>query len=231
MDQRHLCAEQGNILFYILLGIVLLGALTVAVRNSGDGLDNIDREDMILKSTQVQRYARDLSLAVSGLIRDGISETDIRFAHPDAATEYGTITTDPENQVFASEGGKVSYTTPPNGVNDGSLWEFFGTSDIPQIGSDRAELIAVLPNVTEAFCYAMNSQLGFAQGTLPTDDATGTTPDCVMGASTDRFTGSFLDSTPNTLDETTFSRLPALQACVYCASDSTYNYYYVLLAR
>jgi hypothetical protein len=73
--------------------------------------------------------------------------------------------------------------------------------------------------------------MGFASGTQPTDSATGTTPDCVMGSPTDRFTGAFQDSSPNVMDATSFSRKPALQACVECTSDGSYNYFYVLLAR
>lgn len=230
MNAQH-TKQKGSILLYILLGIVLLGALTVALRNTESGIDNIDKEDMILKAGQVQRYAVNLSSAINLLLGNGLSEADIRFAHPDAASEYGLITSIPTRQVFSPSGGKASYAVPPDGVNDGSLWEFFGTTNIPQIGSDKAELIAVLPNVTEGFCATVNAQLGFTSGTQPTDSATGTTPDCVMGAAAQRFTGTFSDTTPNILDDGTFSRLPSLQACVYCAADSTYNYYYVLLAR
>lgn len=223
--------QNGSIIFYVLLGIALLGALTVALRNSGSGMDNIDREDLVLKANQVQKYGHELTIAVNALLENGVSEAEIRFAYPSAATEYGTITTNPTHQVFGKTGGKADYRTPPSGVNDGSAWEFFATTDIPQIGSDKAELIAVLPNVTQGFCSVINTQLGFTNGTQPTDNATGTTPDCVMGAAAQRFTGTYSDTTPNILDDTTFSRLPSLQACVYCASDSAYHYYYVLLAR
>jgi hypothetical protein len=223
--------EAGNILLYVLLGILLLGGLTVALRNTGNFQDNIDTEDLVLKGTQVQRYGAELESAVRSLIQRGVSESDIRFAHPDAASAtYGTITTTPENQVFASEGGLAKYRDPPAGVNDGSKWEFFGTTDVPQVGSDDPELVAVLPNVTEAFCASINAQLGFAAGTQPTDHSGGGSPDCIMGADGDRFTGTF-DSSPNTMDDTTFSRLPATQGCVQCATDNSYNYFYVLLAR
>jgi hypothetical protein len=222
--------EAGNILLYVLIGIVLLGALTVAVRNTGGFQDNIDKESLSLKAGQVERYGAELESAVRAVLQRGISEADIRFAHPDASATYGTITTDPENQVFSAQGGMAKYREPPSGVNDGSKWEFFGATDVPQVGSDKAELMAVLPNVTAAFCEVINKQLGFAAGTQPTDHSGGGTPDCVMGANGDRFTGTF-DTSPNTMDDTTFSRLPALQACVQCATDSSYNYYYVLLAR
>ena len=223
----------GGILLYVLLGIVLLGTLTIAIRNtSSGGSESIDTEDMVLKGAQVQRYADELAAAVTTLINNGISEADIRFAHDDAAIDYGDIDVDPEHQVFGKQGAKATYKAPPPGVNDGSAWEFFGTTRIPQIGSERAELIAVLPNVTEAFCRTIDRQLGFDLTTsLPTDGSNGSTPDCVMGGSSDRFDGSFNDTSPNLLDESTFSRLPVLQGCVHCASGDTYNYFYVLLSR
>lgn len=225
-------AECGSILVYILIGIVLLGVLTLALRNTGvGGVSDIDKEQLILKSGQVQKYGSDLAAVVAQLVTDGVSEEDIRFAHDDAATEYGNISVNPVNQVFGKDGGKAAYKLPPEGINDGSQWEFFGSSRIVQVGSDRSELIAVLPNVTENFCKTMNAQLGFDPAQQPTDNSTGSSPDCVMGTSSDRFTGTFSDTTPNILDGSTFSKLPALHACVYCASDSTYNYYYVLLAR
>lgn len=228
----HTTTEAGSILLYILLGIVLLGGLTVALRNTtGAGSSDIDKEDMILKAGQIQRYGNELASSVATLLSNGLGEAEIRFAHDDAPTEYGDITTDPTHQVFGKTGGKANYRAPPEGVNDGSPWEFFGTTRVVQVGSERAELIAVLPNVTETFCKAVDDLLGFKGLTLPTDSSTGSSPDCVMGSSTNRFTGTFSDVSPNLLDETTFSRLPAQQACVLCAADNTYHYYYVLLSR
>lgn len=223
-------SERGNILFYVLIGIFLVGLLTVALRNTGGYKENIDSEDMVLKASSIQRYGDELARAVNILMDKKVSEADIRFAHPDAASDYGTITTNPQNQVFSVDGGQATYKPAPVGINDGSKWEFFATSKIPQVGSDRAELIAVLPHVTQGFCATINKQLGFTSGTQPTDDASGS-PACIMGSSSNRFTGSFNDSSPNPLDDTSFSKLPAYQACVYCASNSTYNYYYVLMSR
>ncbi|MCB1558168.1 MAG: hypothetical protein KDJ50_04525 [Alphaproteobacteria bacterium] len=219
----------GNIIFYVLIGIFLVGLLTAAIRNVGGGIDNIDKEDLLLKAGQVQRHAAEMARGVSILMDNKVSEADLRFAHPDAPSEYGVITTNPENQVFGLEGGRATYRTPPSGVNDGSGWEVFGFSQIPQVGSDKADLIAVLPNVSQQFCEIINAQLGFDAGTQPQDDAAGS-PSCVAGGLTERFDGTFDDASPNPLDDTTFSKLPAYQACVECLPTS-YNYYYVLLAR
>lgn len=226
--------QNGNVIFYVLLGIVLVGLLTVAIRNGGNaGKEDITGEDMVLKAGEVQRHGAEVARAVTYILQDGASEADIRFAPPDDnSTQYGDITTTPTKQVFSTSGGRATYRSPPENVqNSAANWEFFATTAIPQIGSDKPELVAVLPDVTEAFCKVINSQLGFDQTTQPTDNVNGTTPDCVMGAVTDRFIGTYADSGPNGMDDTTFSRLPSAQACVYCASNSTYNYYYVLMSR
>jgi len=223
--------QSGNILVYVLIGIVLIGLLTAAIRNVGGYKDNIDAEDLLIKAGQVQRYGAELAKGVTIILKKNVSEADLRFAPPDDnTTQYGDIAVTPENQVFSPDGGRATYKAPPDGVNDGSPWEFFATSQIPQVGSDKAELIAVLPNVTSAFCETMNSQLGFASGTIPIDDPAGAPP-CVKGPALNRFDGSFNDASPNTLDDTTFSKLPAYQACVVCRSDGSYNYFYVLMAR
>lgn len=224
--------QSGNVLFYVLIGIVLISALTVALR-MGDSITDLDRENFGLKATQLARQAASIQGAVQEMVtRRGVSESDLRFAHPLAGTEYGTITTNPQNQVFGTSGGNVEYPKPPAGVNDGSKWEFYGTTAMPQVGSDLPELIAVLPNVSLEFCQAVNLQLGFAAGTMPDDPSTN---GCVASSSpaTDRFTGTFA-ATANVPTAASFSKLPAQQACVRCQPAVglyTYNYVYVLLAR
>lgn len=223
--------EAGNIIFYVLLGIVLIGLLTMALRKTNEQSKDLDQEQIFIKSTQIQKYAAQVAQAVAYLQEKGVSETDMRFAHPKASGDYGTITTNPQNQVFHPTGGNADYQLPPTGLNDGSKWEFYGTTDIPQIGSDKSDLIMVLPNITQEACQIINRQLGFDINTQPEDVASGANPDCVYSTTAaDRFTGAF-DSTPNVLDDTTFSRLPVTQACVLCASDGTYNYFYVLNSR
>lgn len=192
--------------------------------------DNIDSEDLALKAAQVQRYCAALSESVRILLENKISEADIRFANPDAASDYGLITDDPTRQIFAKEGGKAAYNVLPTGINDGSNWEFFATTSIPQVGSEKADLVAVLPNVTADFCHVMNDQLGFTPGSQPLDPGSGS-PSCIMGGASDRFSGSFNDISPHELEDTSFSKLPATQGCVKCASDNTYHYFYVLMAR
>ena len=242
----HHQSQSGNILFVILIAVVLIGLLTAAVVNSGGNENaNIDRESLMIKASEFQRYGSELERAVRYVIQNGVSESDIRFSFIGASNAYGdlSVDTDTSDQVFAREGGGALYRDPPERVNDGSPWEFYGGTALPSVGSARADLIAVLPNVSLQFCNAINELNG--QSSLPLDTGIGSpgglsAGDCLyMGTGEGRFGDSEqFYITPNTVNESTFAQdantsapRPALQACVQCARDNAYHAYHVLMAR
>jgi hypothetical protein len=244
-SSKHRTSERGNMLFIILLAVVLIGTLTAAIQySSRPEASNIDKESLAIHISEAQRYASELERAVLFIMQSGKSEADIRFAHPDAPTDYGDLSadTDPSDQVFYQDGGGAAYRVPPDGVNDGSPWEFYGGTHLPGVGSDRAELIAVLPNVTPQFCERIN-QINGQSGT-PTDTgsstASGANPgDCLNLGNAGRFGASqTFYASPNTVNEASFAQdnvtseaKTALQACVVCSSDSKRYFYHVLMAR
>lgn len=219
--------ESGNVLLIILLAVVLIGALTVAIQGTGQQTGNIDQESLILKVTEVQRYGSELARGVSFIIRNGHSEADIRFAHPNAHADYGDLSADADksDQLFDREGGGALHRAPPSDINDGSAWEFYGHTALPEVGSDAAELIAVLPNITPGFCGKVNEILGYDPATQPDDTGT-----CIYGGASARFDAATqYDLTPNTVVTGTFTATPSMQGCVQCGTD--YHYFYVLMAR
>lgn len=230
--------ESGNIIFFILLGVVLIGLVTAAIRSGSDHGANIDREDILLKATQVREYASELERAVVFVLRNDFSELDIRFAHPDAHPDYGDLAADttPENQVFHRNGGAANYRLPPPGIQftSGGSWEFYGNSHLPEVGTTgRGDLIAVLPNVTQAFCDKINDINGH---TVQPEDTSGTAPpdtSCIYAATTDRFDGGTQFSDPSTNNDfSNFTVTPAMQGCVRCtAGTGTLHFYHVLHAR
>ena len=243
-------SQSGNVLILILLAVVLIGALTAAIQSGGPGGgSDIDDETLVIRVTEVQRYASELERAVNYIMQDGKSETDLRFAHPDAPSDYGDLSADadPSDQVFHVSGGGAAYRDPPEDINDGSAWEFYPGTHIPGIGTEsRADLIAVLPNVTQAFCDRVNS-LNDQSGT-PTDTggaavsgdaaSAGTPGYCLAIGEDGRFDDGTFYSSINTVDESTFEQdpntsepYPAPQACVRCSLDSENHFYHVLLAR
>lgn len=221
--------QSGNVLLIILLAVFLIGALTVAIQGTKSTTATIDKETLLLRTTEVKRYAAELERGIAYILQNGVSEADLRFANPDAHTDYGNLSADadPKDQMFHKLGGGVTYRPAPSGVNDGSKWEFYGDTALPEVGSDEADLIAVLPNVSAAFCEQINKSIGYTTGTQPQDTGT-----CLNSGAGSRFdNGTQFSGSPNTLDENSFSKKPAPQACVRCAGSGQYHYYAVLLAR
>ena len=238
-DKRH--SERGNMLFIILIALVLVGALTAAIMDSGSGEGaNIDSETLIIRASEVQRYASELERGILFMMQNDLSESDIRFAHPSAHSDYGDLSADadPSDQMFHRDGGGAAYRTPPTGTNDGSAWEFYGSTNLPNVGSDAAELTAVLPNVTQQFCDKMNSING--QSGTPSDNNSDAGPTCVHSGAASRFDNGqqfYSGVNVNNVLPATFEQDPvtsaariALQACVTC-QDGTRHVYHVLMAR
>lgn len=236
--------QSGNMLFMILIAIVLVGILTAAIFRTSNIQDaSIDNETLAIRASEIQRYGGELERAVLYIVQNGISESDIRFAHPDAPSAYGDLSadTDKRDQIFDRAGGGASYRAPPSGINDGSPWEFYGGTAIPGMGTSKADLIAVLPNVTDQFCRKVNDMNGQATpadtgGSLAAGAAAG---DCLSMGAAGRFGAvNTFYATPNTVNTASFAQdpeisrpRPAPQACVVCAADSKNHYYYVLMAR
>lgn len=225
-NQNH--PESGNIIFFILIGIVLIGLVTAAIRSSGLDGANIDREELAVNESRVRQYASELERATVFILTNGYSEEDIRFAHPDASAEYGDINTNPELQIFHPRGGGAEYRPAPSGINDGSAWEFYGHSSLPQVGTSKADLIAVLPNVTEQFCDKINVTNGYSG--QPSDTGAGQ-DNCLFSSPAMRFDdGTQYSLAPNTTDEASFSVKPAMQGCVSCTAGG-YHFFHVLHVR
>lgn len=215
--------ESGNMIFFILLAIVLIGLVTAALRSNGIESASISNEDMTIKVTQVRQNATELEHAVALVLQNDVSESDLSFASVDAPSDYGVYNTNPPAEVFNVKGGGAVWRAPPADINDGSGWEFFGNTALPGVGSDRADLVAVLPNVSKAFCDKVNQITGQTTQT-PTDGGS-----CVNAGQGNRFKGVF-SSIPQTMDVNSFTVQPAGEACVQC-DGPVYEYYHVLMAR
>lgn len=213
-------SQNGNILLYILIAIFLIGMLTVALRNNSGQRDDVDKEKMSVKANQVMSYASEVSQAVQSLLNSGVSEADLRFAHPDASTSYGTITTTPANQVFSIKGGKALYRTAPSGVSlVSSRFAYSGNRAMAGVGSAKADLtMAVIVN--KEFCTAVNAKLGIS--TIPTSST------CGDSSAAPEFLGSFtLNKTVAASGITT----PIPQICLNCTDRGDYLFLSTVLAR
>ena len=227
--------ESGNVMIMVLIAIVLIGALTMVIQQGSDNQNSdISDETLAIRASEVQRYASELERAVLYVMQNNTGESDIRFAIPTDtanATGYGDLSadSDPTDQIFHPDGGAANYRKPSEDILAGaSNWEFYGGTQIPQVGSDRADLIAVLPDVTKQFCDKINDLNG------QTSSQPVASSGCIEEGSSGRFgagspANGFDDASPNTLDESSFTKLPALQACVECSG--AYHFYHVLYSR
>lgn len=235
---NHRQKERGNIMFMILIAIALIAVLTAVISGSNNSENaGIDSETLTIRVSEIQRYASELERGINYIMQNPVSESDIRFAIPTDtanATGYGDLAadTDPTDQMFHQDGGAANYRAPPQDIQSAaSPWEFYGGTRIPGAGTDRADLIAVLPNVTQQFCEKINDVNG--QTATPAEDGSGNINE---GASARFGSGgtpvTFDDATPNTLNAATFSKTPALQACVTVAgSPNQYHFYHVIMPR
>ena len=167
--------QQGNVIFFILIAVVLFAALNYALMRGDGGVHNIDKERHLIIVTEVEQYGSELTQAVKIVLENGLSEADISFAHVNAPSTYGDATDLSSapliTQIFSPSGGAAEYRTPNPSVSSASNWEFYGESHMPQVGSSRADLIAVLPDVTTEFCIAFNIQQGLSvSGPGPEDN-------------------------------------------------------------
>ncbi|MFP4097718.1 MAG: hypothetical protein ACLFP8_05325 [Alphaproteobacteria bacterium] len=224
---RQAHEQRGNVLIIILIAIALIAALSVAIQGSSTNNAQIDKETLILRVTQIRQYASELERGIVYVMQNGISENDIRFSHPLAPASYGDLSADADqsDQLFSIRGGGAQYRAPPQDISGAENWEFFGQSALPGVGSDEAELIAVLPDVTMDFCAMMNKSIGY-EG-QPEDSGT-----CLKAPNSKRFgDGEQFSSSPNTTEEDSFSIVPAKQGCVQCTSSGAYHFYHVLMSR
>ena len=226
LSPRHeRVSERGNAFFIILIGVVLFAALsfTIARGMRSEGTNNLTKRQADLAATDIIAYGQRLERGISQLRRKNISENDISFANTQVAG-YAHATPQPDSsKLFHLSGGAVSWKSPPPKASDGSDWHFTGSTCIAGVGTgstgcssdttSNEELLAILPNLTENVCNALNSRLGISS--TPTDAGS--------GYSTTKFTGSYADGT---------EIIPGTSYGAACFKNgSAFHYYVVLLAR
>lgn len=217
----------GNMLIYILGAIFLLGLLIVLLKGGFQEGTGIDAEKVMMQAGELQRYGSEVERGVGYILRDGASESDLRFANPNTAS-YGLITDTPSRQVFSPEGGGVEWRNPPAGsqVSAGE-WIFSGANGVMKIGSSCADescsdLLMVLPDITQSLCAQINRN----------HDIPSTAGDMPEAASAIDFAPYFTNGvfTYSETLETSDNELDAQPEGCFLMSGK-YYYYRVLLAR
>lgn len=239
-------SESGNVIFYILIAVGLLAALSYTVAQSSRGtVSNLTREQAALNASEIIEYGNTLSQAVSQLRLRGYTPQEISFGNAVISGYYNANCTESGCKVFHVNGGAVHYIAPKTewldstksaGLRYGELY-FHGAAHIEGAGTGDDDLILFVPYLKKEICMAINAKLGL---TPASDDV----PSESHGpfAVNMKFTGSFPDASDRKVsgDATTGEPDILLGKSAGCTEASgtsstpavgTYHYFHLLSAR
>jgi len=183
-DRKH--SESGNALWFILLAIALLVALTITITRSGENTEQLgDRDRNRVEASDILRQAKGIAAAVDQMRLNGIPENNISFANSTVTGYDNAKCTDGSCLLFGSAGGGLSYKIPSSTWLDQSEsakplfgeWYFYSAACVPGVGSGgtgcsadaaNSELIVALPWVNLGLCIEINRMVGITNLTGPT---------------------------------------------------------------
>ena len=167
--------DSGSVLFYILIAVVLFGALSYAVSSSmtADNTGSVSEERAAVMASELMDYGRTVSEAVSRLRLDNCAMSDISFENNFSLGYENTgAPGDDHCNVFSLSGGSINW---PNFTPDAfeTKWAsdpeyrkpiFTIKNQIPQIGSsgtaaDNYDLLMIVENIRQDICKTINQKL------------------------------------------------------------------------
>ncbi|MCC6597794.1 MAG: hypothetical protein IT559_03300 [Alphaproteobacteria bacterium] len=166
-------AQSGNVLFYILIAVVLLAALSFAVSHSGRGnIQQVSAERARLQAAELLEYANDMAAGVGQLRLRGVAVTALCFDHArwgGADYTHGACG-DVRNRIFDPEGAGLFWKNVPAEALDSTatpdaLWHIYGDNEVQDIGTTAgdasgADLLLVADALTLSVCQSLNGLLG-----------------------------------------------------------------------
>lgn len=164
MKNSHRPSESGNVLFYILIAISLIAALSYAIMHGNrGGTQSLNQERVQLTATQILEYADVLGNASAQLRLRGCRDTELRFTGGPAGTyTNANAPSDSTCDIFNTAGGGVNFQEAPgeasaetSGYN--AIWTITGNMAVENIGSAAADLLVVIPDILPALCEEINT--------------------------------------------------------------------------
>ncbi len=162
-------AQSGSSLFIILIAVVLFAALSYTLSQQRDSGATLSSERIRLLASDVIDMGNKLSDSVARLRLRQVASTKVSFENTVIAGYANAACTSDTCKIFAFNGGGRDWETPTPDINGGIDWGFTGDVAIKNIGSDEADLVAVLPNISLDICNRINILIGiYAAGGAPT---------------------------------------------------------------
>lgn len=169
--------ESGNAMWFILIAIALLAALTVAITRSSDTTEQSgDIERQRIEGSDIMRYAASIQQAVEQMRLRGLSENEISFENSFVSGYPNARCVGNGCKIFHVEGGGITYQSAGSNAS-ASPWLFTGANSVVGVGengtgetsSEDNELLVILPGVSQGLCGRINTEMGIAG--IPVDTA------------------------------------------------------------
>jgi hypothetical protein len=227
-------SQAGNVLFYILIAVVLLAALSFAVMQSGRGsISAVTEEKARMLAAEIIEYANIMANATAQVRLRDVRDTELCFdsTHWGVDNYPNPSCSDPATKIFDLKGGGVTWTNAPAMAMDttaspDNLWHIYGNNAVQEIGTTCnaaacADLILVVDELREDICIQINNlvKVENPSDVPPIDTQIGTT----------RFIGTY-DYVATLGDETSVLR-GKTGACFRNVTTDEYTFYKVLVAR
>lgn len=223
-------SQSGNVLFYILIAVALLAALSFAVTQSGRGSGKqISDERARLLASEIIEYANTISNGATQL-RLRYSSNALDFSNSDNTGFTGDYTnpnsTGAENQIFNVAGAGINYQKISDDAIDTSCgsggpgeWWFLIGIGIEEIGDTaKSELVAQGRCIQKNVCTKINDLLGV--------NNPGNNPPSASWGGSVNFQGSFIDTAT-----TTAAAVKGQPAFCYESGVSQYFFTKTLISR
>ena len=224
--------ERGAVLFYVLLAVGLLAALSYAVlQTTRGGVNNLTGQQIRLHASEIINYSNAIANAVGEIRISGTPETSLCFDDPSwpGGIDYSHGgCSDNDNKIFHIQGGGIIWQEAASDAMDASatpdnLWRISGSDHVTDIGhcadsADCAELLLTVDELNKSVCEQINDLLGI--------NSMGTETFMALTL----FQGTYSDG--QTIGSTGGSPIKAQKAaCIYMSVDDEYLFYRVLQAR
>jgi hypothetical protein len=160
--------ESGNVIFYVLIAVALLAALSYTVAQSTrGGVSSLSGEKASINAAEIIEYGNILTSAIAQTRLRGHLDTEVSMENTVVSGYENTNCADAECQIFNIAGGGVSYLTPKeewldsahDGQNRYGEIYFNGTTAAEEAGTDKDDLVMIVPYLKKELCVAINKKL------------------------------------------------------------------------
>ena len=161
LQNPHIKSQSGNALWFILVAIALLAALTFALtQNSSKQADNLSSEQARIVAQQTMRDFNEYTQGVQKLMQfNNCSESQISFENTfiDPPSTYHNPKSPPDHRckMFMPEGAGLVRRSAPTGLHDRSKvaadtrWAVAGNLSVNGVGPENEEETTCTTNCAE----------------------------------------------------------------------------------